>query len=168
MGKLNIWTKQQQLNNNFVHKTIKQTLLDQCLQKWDDDTQKSSKGRNYRLFKATVSFENYFKILPKQNYLRLIKFRLANHKLPIETGRWENIELSERKCQKCSKNLLGDEFHYLFECTYFNFERRRYISKFYFVWPNVIKFNKLMNSDNQTVLAKLSIFVSIIMKSFNS
>ena len=168
MGKLNIWTKQQQLNNNFVHKTIKQTLLDQCLQKWDDDTQKSSKGRNYRLFKATVSFENYFKILPKQNYLRLIKFRLANHKLPIETGRWENIELSERKWQKCSKNLLGDEFHYLFECTYFNFERRRYISKFYFVRPNVIKFNKLMNSDNKTVLAKLSIFVSIFMKSFNS
>ena len=28
-GKLHIWTKQQQLNNNFVHKTIKQTLLDQ-------------------------------------------------------------------------------------------------------------------------------------------
>ena len=75
-GKLNIWTKQQQLNNNFVHKTIKQTLLDQCLQKWDGDTQKSSKGRNYRLFKNTISFENYFKILPKQNYLRLIKFRL--------------------------------------------------------------------------------------------
>ena len=151
-----------------MHKTIKQTLLDQCLQKWDDDTQKSSKGRNYRLFEATISFENYFKILPKQNYLRLIKFRLANHKLPIETGRWENIELSERKCQKCSKKLLSDEFHYLFERTYFNSERRRYIDKFYFVRPNVIKFNKLMNSDNQTVLAKLSIFVSIIMKSFNS
>ena len=41
-GKLNIWTTLQQLNNNFVHKTIKQTLLDQCLQKWDDDIQKSS------------------------------------------------------------------------------------------------------------------------------
>ena len=73
-----------------------------------------------------------------------------------------------KKISEFSKNRLGDEFHHRFEYTYFNSERRRYIDKFYFVRPNVIKFNKLMNSDNQTVLAKLSIFVSIIMKSFNS
>ena len=47
-----------------------------------------------------------------------------------------------KKISEFSKNLLGDEFHYLFECIYFNSERRWYIDKFYFVRPNVIKFNK--------------------------
>ncbi len=54
--------------------------------------------------------------LPESKHIPLIKFRTTNHKLPIETGRWNNIELSERKCNKCNMNTIGDEFHYLLEC----------------------------------------------------
>ena len=38
--------------------------------------------------------------------------------MPIETGRWLNIELSNRKCKFCDKDTIGDEFHYLLECTF--------------------------------------------------
>ena len=55
-----------QLVQGLVQVFAKMTRL-QWLQKWDEEIQKSSKGRNYRLFKSTISYENYFKILPKQN-----------------------------------------------------------------------------------------------------
>ena len=38
--------------------------------------------------------------------------------MPVETGRWQNIELDDRKCTICDKNTLGDEFHYLMECHF--------------------------------------------------
>ena len=46
----------------------------------------------------------------------LLKFRLSNRLLPVETGRWENTPLEDRKCTLCliAKNDIGDEFHYLF------------------------------------------------------
>ena len=99
-GKISIWIKQDLLNNKCVHKAIKQTLLDNFLQGWDQEINNSSKGKHYRLFKSNISLEKCFTILPKPNYIRLIYFRTAKHKLPIEIGRWENIDISERKCLK--------------------------------------------------------------------
>ena len=46
----------------------------------------------------------------------MVHFRTANHKLPIELGRWNNIEYDERKCDLCDQRSIGDEFHYLLEC----------------------------------------------------
>ena len=37
----------------------------------------------------------------------------------IETGRWLNIELSNRKCELCDKDTIGNEFPYLLECFFF-------------------------------------------------
>lgn len=167
-GKYNIWLKQSRLNNTNVHKTIKQSLLDQFLQSWDEQTQLSSKRKNYRLFKSNILFENYLTILPKSSYLQLIKFRTANHKLPIETGRWNNTDISERKCTKCNANDLGDEFHYLFQWPYFKTDRIRLLDNSYYMRPNILKFSQLMNSNNPKVLSKLSVFVKIIMKAFNT
>ena len=53
----------------------------------------------------------------------MVRFRTGNHKMPIETGRWLNIELSNRKCELCDKDTIGDEFHYLLECTFFQRDR---------------------------------------------
>ena len=54
-------------------------------------------------------------------------------KLPIETGRWYNISKEHRKCTKCSENLIGDEFHYLFICSHPEIVnvRVRYIPNYY-------------------------------------
>lgn len=47
----------------------------------------------------------------------LVKCRISAHKLPIETGRFENRNRAERLCTKCSIGEVGDEFHCLFKCT---------------------------------------------------
>ena len=46
---------------------------------------------------------------------KITKFRLSSHLLPIETGRWSRKPRNERLCHSC--DVLGDEFHYVFNCT---------------------------------------------------
>jgi hypothetical protein len=63
-----------------------------------------------RIFKPDFKFEEYFNILDEQNSLLLCKFRITNHKLPIEKGRWSNIPRENRYCELCQKNQIGDEY----------------------------------------------------------
>ena len=46
------------------------------------------------------------------------KLRLSNLHIPIETGRWKNVPMQNRKCHLCSTGDVSDEFHYLFICKY--------------------------------------------------
>jgi len=48
--------------------------------------------------------------------LSLLKIEIIiNHKLPIENGRFGNIDRF-RVHTLCNSNSLGDEFNYLFDC----------------------------------------------------
>ena len=45
---------------------------------------------------------------------------LFNKYLPIEKGRWIDLERNDRKCKLCYLNCIGDVVHYMFNCAYFN------------------------------------------------
>ncbi len=92
-------------------------------------SQNQTKVTMYNLFKDNTNVEGYFKCLPQSLYFNLVRFRTANHKLPIETGRWLGIPHSERKCTLCNNNDLGDEFHYLLVCPHFSDKREFYIKR---------------------------------------
>ena len=79
----------------------------------------------------------------------------------LRTGRWDNVDRSQGFCNLCTGNLLGDEFHYLLECTYFTEERKKYLPKFYLRHVNTLKFQKLMSTENLKLLKQLSRFMSI-------
>ncbi len=64
-------------------------------------------------------------MLTKHLYINVVKFRTSNHKLPIETGRWNGIERSERKCNLCNLKDIGDEFHYLLICPFLAESRKK-------------------------------------------
>ena len=81
------------------------------------------------MFKKNLKIETYLLKLPVSLRIALSKFRVSNHKLPIERGRYENLERSERKCNVC--HVLGDEFHFLFLCSIFNDERKLLLPKYY-------------------------------------
>ena len=93
---------------------------------------------------------------------------MSNHKLPVEIGRWENTPLDERKYNICSKHDIGDEFHYLFVCNYFQAERKQVLKSYYYKRPNVIKFKDLLCTDNVKDLTQLSKFVNIILQKFTN
>ena len=49
--------------------------------------------------------------------------------LPIEKGRWGNIPREKRYCELWQKNQIGDEYHYISECTNLSEKRTSTTSK---------------------------------------
>ena len=86
-GRHDLWVRQPTTVNLSIGKMIKQNLLDQFLQNWNAQLRDSSKGRNYSLFKNDIKQEKYITLLNGSLLYAMIRFRTANHKMPIETGR---------------------------------------------------------------------------------
>ena len=51
--------------------------------------------------------------------------RLGSHRLPIEQGRMSRPAVPRylSKCTLCSQHALGDERHYMLECSHFDYVR---------------------------------------------
>ena len=130
-----------QFNNSSktISKLIERSLMDQFIQKWHNSMTVSNKGRNYNTIKTSFAFEKYLTAIPLPNALTLFKIRTANHKLPVESGIWNHIPYNERYCTQCTNRDLGDLYHYLFICDNFKEQRTKYLKRFYFTHPNMIK-----------------------------
>ena len=111
----------------------------------------------------------YLTLLPRGKYIPLIKYRTANHFLPVETIRWKKDKKSKSKppkCALCDDQDTADEFHYLLICKHFEQQRKLYIKPYYYKRPNILKYRELFSSKSPAKLSKLSKFVSIIMSEF--
>ena len=64
-----------------------------------------------------------------------------------------------------SMNLIGDEYHYLFECNFFADQRKELLKQYFFRRPNTVKYAELFGSAKKSILLKLAKFVKVIMKS---
>ena len=53
----------------------------------------------------------------------ITQFRISAHYFPIEKERHKNTLREQRKCTICNNNQLGNEFHYLFQCTHQTLEQ---------------------------------------------
>ena len=145
---------------------ITNKLHDLYIQEWQAKLQLSSKGRNYSIFKETTDIEPYLLNTTSNIYIPIIKFRTCNFKLPIEVGRWQNLPIDDRKCTLCNLHDVGDDFHYLLKCTFFENERKHFLKPYYYTRPNIIKFKNLLGSKNKMLLTKLSKFMKLIMNKF--
>ena len=47
------------------------------------------------------------------------------HRLLIEYGSFFKLDRAKNTCKLCKTGDLGDEFHYLFKCSYFNTQRKK-------------------------------------------
>ena len=112
-------------NLAWLRLNIKQELQDQFIQSWFSNIEHSGKALNYRLFKNQFETENYLYSLDDNFLYEFCRFRTLNHKLPMESGRWQNIDRNMRTCNLCDKKEIGDEFHYILECNYFNNIRKK-------------------------------------------
>lgn len=167
VGRTDIWLNQDQIVYKNVHKLVKSILTDQFQQKWFSNLNNSNKGKNYSVFKSKVDLEKYLLILKKKDHMPLVKLRTGNHHLPVETGRWNNIDISDRKCNLCNLNDVGDELHYVLKCPFFNQNRLIYIKQYFWKRPSTLKFSQLMTSTSPKQLLNLSKFVQSILKYFS-
>jgi hypothetical protein len=106
------WCNQDIPNTNWLISSIKLRLHDQFKQGWYSQIEQSPKALIYRIFKENFEFENYFRILEDRYPMQI---QNTNHKLPIETGRWNNIDRVYRICTKCDNIIIGDEYHYIMQ-----------------------------------------------------
>ena len=153
---------------NQFKSLIKQRLKDQYLQSWRSNIDQSGVCCNYRMYKINYTLEKYLLILPYSLRLPMLKFRLSNHKLPIHQDRLSAIPRQERKCTLCELNEIGDEFHYIFNCSFPPIKncRSEMLGRYFQNRPNTIKFSDLMNMQHKSKLVKLAKFIRVILNQF--
>ncbi len=165
-GFSNIWDVQAVPSQRWCNLAVKQRLLDQFIQQWNASVSNSDKCIIYRMYKDRLSLETYVLQLPSSLWIKLCQFRTCNHRLPIEKGRYDNIPREQRKCLLCNLNEIGDEFHYLFKCPFFDVHRKQFIPKQCYTRPNAVKFKEFMADNNVKQQRNTAKFVKIIMSKF--
>ena len=68
----------------------------------------------------------------------------------------------------CNNGDIGDEFHYILECSAIDDSRQLLLKKPFINRPNILKFQGLMNSSNPSELNNLCKFIRIIIKCLES
>ena len=166
LGLPNIWLNQgYNVNPAWLKNHVKLRISDQYRQQWNCELDKSASCINYRLFKCSLNYENYLNMLTLQLRVSMTKFRCRNTKLPVVTGAYCNTPYNERLCNMCNLHEIGDEFHFIFKCSYFKKERKKYLNNHYTKTPSIIKFHELFNSTGATLI-NLCYFIKCIIVCF--
>ena len=89
----------------------------------------SQKLEFYNVFKDSYTPSNYLDVTRKNpNRKTLVKLRISNRKLNIETGWSDRISRCDRICPVCSLDI-EDEVHFLFDCAKYSSIRDDFLIK---------------------------------------
>ena len=99
---------------DFIHKKLYQIMVDQFNQNAISSIQNSeSKLRTYALIKSEIGMEKYLTEMKNvQLRIKYTKFRISNHNLMIEKGRYTGLKPEERSCPFCLNRTKTN-------CTFF-------------------------------------------------
>ena len=164
VGMPHLWVSQNVSNIKFssFKSYIKQCFQDLYIQQWYSQMDNDSIYVNYKILKSTFQQNHIFKLLPNDCSISLVRFFSTNNRLPVNVLRFEGIPRHERLCNNCNMKDVGDEFHYLFTCPYYHTKRTELLPKYYYKYPNVIKYNELLNTTERNLLLKLKHFICFI------
>ena len=154
------------LNLQYTKSIVKNRTLDIETQEWHSQVMESGHCTNYRIFKNELHFEEYINILSSKETTDLCRFRCGNHKLPITVGRHTGVEKSQRHCPLCKSKAIGDEYHYILECSAFQTERAAFIDARYLRTPNTLRMKSLFQSKDALTCSNLAKLCRIIMERF--
>ena len=151
---------------NWLRNSTKVRLEEYYAKKWSDTVYKNSSCLNYRAMTLVKRTQNYVLKLPKYYIYAMCKFKCVNHYMPIVAGRYSDTPIDERLCTICQLNEIGDEFHYLFNCTFFSTQRARLMMRYYYTQPNMYKMIQLFESSDFNDMLNLAKFADIIVRQF--
>ena len=121
----------------------------------------------YKILKINKKEMEYYLGHPNFKYRQYItKFRMSDHQLLIETGRYYKIPRSQRLCEIC-KNI-DDEFHFFFTCNINAVPRKVIIEQFnnfYSYFKDIDDNEKLILFLNPSTPDQIKTVVSFIEKS---
>ena len=111
------------------------------------------------MFKYTYGKEKYTEILP-EHFKKALQFRIGSHKLPVNNHKHFNVPRADRHCTHCDQSLMGDEIHFLYECTKLNNLRVKYMSSPGIRRePNVFNFVNIMQTNDPETIGNLAKFI---------
>jgi hypothetical protein len=120
-----------------VYRAISE-LHNMCKEQWKVDAHSVPKLRTYCLYKYNYEKESYvYKVHNRGHRSVLTQLRCGILPLSIETGRFTSIPIEFRLCILCDANVVEDEKHFLFDCSFYNEIRDIYNMKFRGKYPNL-------------------------------
>ena len=86
---------------------------------WKNEINTSPKLDFYSSLKKHFRFESYLDNLDRDIRLNVTRLRISSHCLPVEVLRYQKkkLERAERMCDICNTPGIGDEKHYLSDCS---------------------------------------------------
>ena len=141
-------------------------MQQQYILHWQHTLEDSKKLEFYNTFKTEYTPSYYLDLTKKiTNRKSLVKLRIGNHKLIIESGRYDQIPRENRLCPSCRSSEIEDETHFLFKCPKCSIQRDEFYNKAQFYVHNIKQLppieaiKELMNSSNYFVNLQLMKFV---------
>ena len=97
-------------NPTWFKEKVKRCSADNFIQRRYTVVDNEVSFANYRMYKTTFCFENYFSLLPFNYSVTLAQFRTTNTNFPVNRRRFEGIARNERICHKCDTGEVGGEY----------------------------------------------------------
>ena len=102
---------------NYDTTTVVNKMKEKYIEFWKHKITNSSKLTFLSTFKTEYKVEPYLSLIKNPTTTRTFtQFRISNHKLQIEYGRYQNIPREERTCKLCNSGEIEDEFHLSLAC----------------------------------------------------
>lgn len=151
LGLSDKWNNLHKYQHIPVFAFIEQRILDQYHQTWFSEINNSQRLLTYCRTKYSFSIEPYldYYSLERRFKIALSRFRLSSHNLEIERGIYYDIPRLERTCKFCRSLLIENEYHFLLTCPIYIDLRHKFLKPYYFTWPTLQKFDKLMMTQNK-------------------
>ena len=114
----------------------------------------------YKVLKNEYSTSDYLHHLRNFNdRQKLVKFKINNHKLMIELGRYQadHMPRESRLCLLCKSNQVENETNFLFQCSKYTLQRQTFLNQINRIIPDIERKSSseriklLMNSNDYHV-----------------
>ena len=139
---------------------IKRQFEDLANQSWYTMLNTTSLCDCYMEFKHGLFMGPYLRKLKTKHRIQLSQFRCAPY---MSSGVRERISgTHSQHCSFCHNEGKADECHLVMVCKTFRDKKEELIPKFFHSFPNITKFDQLMNSMNIELLINLSVLRGII------
>ena len=156
------------IDPKYITTQVKTRIRDARKQAWLTEINANRHCNLYRHFKDNIGIEKYLQILAPSLRIAMSKFRMGSHHLPSNNDRFKPSKGAKTDCNLCKSSLTGDEFHYIFVCSYLETERKKLLPVKYLETqcPSTALFSQLFMETDPTILTNLAKFCKIIMKLF--
>eukprot|EP00745_Piridium_sociabile_P037736 TRINITY_DN6881_c0_g1_i1.p1 TRINITY_DN6881_c0_g1~~TRINITY_DN6881_c0_g1_i1.p1 ORF type:complete len:302 (+),score=4.84 TRINITY_DN6881_c0_g1_i1:89-907(+) len=154
-----VWINQGVENVNVFLKELRQRLVDNRWQGWDENIQSSCRYSFYRTFKTNYDCEAYLYLdLDRHVTFFMTRFRLGISNITVHRYRYANIRERDMLCPLCKK-ANEDEVHFLFSCPVYLDLRHEHIPRKFSENPCSFRAALLMANQNKAVMKNVCLYL---------